>query len=194
MKLINLPFVFILFITSCGQGVENNTAINTSIDSSKNNSNEEEVHEEPDTKKWRKEYVSNYAKVEIMDTSFTDPVGKKIQVQTKYYCLFDSAIFIPKEYVWEDTTRPFVTHNYSHDIKIVIDTKVILSKTITKADFVDNLYPELKNYAILWNPSFEFDKEKYLFVFGYSLTIPITDVGVGKQLIIDEKGNITKED
>ncbi|MFN9998657.1 MAG: hypothetical protein ACK52X_03435, partial [bacterium] len=70
----------------------------------------------------------------------------------------------------------------------------IFSKTITKADFVDNLYPELKNYAILWHPSFEFDKERYLFVFGYSLTIPITDVGVGKQLIIDEKGNITKGD
>lgn len=194
MKLINLPFVFILFIISCGQGVDKNTAINTSIDSSKNNSSEEEVHEEPDTKKWRKEYVSNYAKVEIMDTSFTDSVGKKIQVQTKYYCLFDSAIFIPKEYVWEDTTRPFITHNYSHDIKIVIDNKVIFNKTIAKADFVDNLYPDLKNYAILWHPSFKFDKEKYLFVFGYSLTIPITDVGVGKHLIIDEKGNISKED
>ena len=155
---------------------------------------EEEENEEPDTKEWRKEYVSNYAKIEIMDTSFIDLVGKEIQVQTKYYCLFDSAIFIPKEYVWEDTTKPFITHNYSHDIKIVINKKIIFNKTITKADFDDNLYPELKKYAVLMLPNFSYDQKRTQFNFGYSLSIPITDVGVGRRLIIDEKGQISKTD
>jgi hypothetical protein len=160
----------------------------------KNKQVEEEEYEEPDTKELRKEYISNYAKIEIMDTSFIDLVGKEIQVQTKYYCLFDSAIFIPKEYVWEDTTRPFITHNYSHEIKIVINKKTIYNKTITKADFDDSLYPALKKYAVLMLPNFSFDQKRTQFNFGYSLSIPITDVGDGRRLIIDEKGQISKTD
>jgi len=194
MKIINLPFILILFLTSCGQRLEKNTSINTSIDSLKNRQVEEKEYEEPDTKELRKEYVSNYAKIEIIDTSFIDSVGKQIEVQTKYYCLFDSAIFIPKEYVWEDTTKPFITHNYSHDIKIVINKKIIFNKTITKADFDDNLYPELKKYAVLSLPNFSYDQKTTQFNFGYSLSIPITDVGVGRRLIIDEKGHISKTD
>ena len=194
MKIINLPFVLILFITSCEQRAVKNPSNNISIDSLKNKQVEEEEYEEPDTKELRKEYISNYAKIEIMDTSFIDLVGKEIQVQTKYYCLFDSIIFITKEYVWDDTTKPFITHNYSHDIKIVINKKIIFNKTITKADFDENLYPELKKYAVLMLPNFSYDQKTTQFNFGYSLSIPITDVGVGRRLIIDEKGQISKTD
>jgi hypothetical protein len=193
MKTINLVFIF-FFITSCEQRAVKNPLNNTSIDSFTNRQVEEKEYEEPDTKELRREYISNYAKIETMDTSFIDSVGKEIQVQTKYYCLFDSAIFIPKEYVWEDTTKPFITHNYSHDIKIVINKKIIFNKTITKPDFDDNLYPELKKYAVLMLPNFSYDRKRTQFNFAYSLSIPITDVGVGRQLIIDEKGHISKTD
>jgi hypothetical protein len=194
MKIINPVFIFFLIMTSCEQRAVKNPSNNTSFDSLTNRQVEEKEYEEPDTKELRKEYISNYAKIEIMDTSYIDSVGKEIQVQTKYYCLFDSAIFIPKEYVWEDTTKPFITHNYSHDIKIVINKKIIFNKTITKADFDDNLYPELKKYAVLKLPNFSYDQKRTQFNFGYSLSIPITDVGVGRRLIIDEKGQISKTD
>jgi len=194
MKLINLTFIIIVFLTSCGQRVEKNTSSNTFIDSSTTKLDPEEENEEPDTKQLRKEYISNYSIIEMIDTSFTDTEGKQIHVQTKYYCLFDNAIIIPKQYVWEDTTKTFTTHNYSQDIKIVIDKDTIFNKTIRKADFADKLYPELKKYAVLMFPNFSYDKEKNLFDFGYSLTIPITDVGEGWRLLIDKKGNISKPD
>ena len=194
MKLINLTFIIIVFLASCGQRAEKTTTINTSIDGSTTIQDPVEENEEPDTKQWRKEYISNYSFIEKMDTSFTDLEGKLIHVQTKYYCLFDNEIIIPKQYVWEDTTKTFTTHNYSQDIKIVIDKDTIFNKTITKADFADKLYPELKKYAVLMFPNFSYDKEKNLFDFGYSLTIPITDVGEGWRLLIDKKGNISKTD
>ncbi|MXV53364.1 hypothetical protein GS399_20595 [Pedobacter sp. HMF7647] len=194
MKLINLTLIIIIFSTSCGQTVDQNVSSNTLADSSTIKQDAEEENEEPDTRELRKEYISNYSKIEKLDTSFTDKEGKQIHVQTKYYCLFDNAIFVPKQYVWEDTTKTFTTHNYSQDIIIVIDKDTIFNKTITKADFADNLYPELKNYAVLMFPNFSYDKEKNVFDFGYSLTIPITDVGDGWRLIIDKTGNISKTD
>jgi hypothetical protein len=194
MKLINLTFIIIVFLASCGQRAEKTTTINTSIDGSTTIQDPVEENEEPDTKQWRKEYISNYSFIEKMDTSFTDLEGKLIHVQTKYYCLFDNEIIIPKQYVWEDTTKTFTTHNYSQDIKIVIDKDTIFNKTITKADFEEKLYPELKKYAVLMFPNFSYDKEKNLFQFGYSLSIPITDVGAGWRLLIDKKGNLSKTD
>jgi hypothetical protein len=194
MKLLNLTFLIIVLLTSCGQRVENNTSLNTSIDSSTTTQDIEEENEEPDTKELRKEYVTNYNKIEIIDTSFTDSEGQQIHVQTKYYCLFDNAIIVPKQYVWEDTTKAFITHNYSQDIKIVIGKDTIFNKTITRADFADKLYPELKKYAVLMFPNFSYDKDKNIFDFGYSITIPITDVGAGWRLLIDKNGNISKTD
>jgi hypothetical protein len=194
MKLINLTFIIIVFLASCGQRAEKTTTINTSIDGSTTIQDPVEENEEPDTKQWRKEYISNYSFIEKMDTSFTDLEGKLIHVQTKYYCLFDNEIIIPKQYVWEDTTKTFTTHNYSQDIKIVIDKDTIFNKTITKADFEEKLYPELKKYAVLMFPNFSYDKEKNLFQFGYSLSIPITDVGAGWRLLIYKKGNLSKTD
>ena len=90
MKLINLTFIIIVFLASCGQRAEKTTTINTSIDGSTTIQDPVEENEEPDTKQWRKEYISNYSFIEKMDTSFTDLEGKLIHVQTKYYCLFDN--------------------------------------------------------------------------------------------------------
>lgn len=194
MKLISLTFIIIVFITSCRQRVEKNSSLNTSIDSSTTKRDTEEMSEYPDTKELRKEYILNYNKIEEVDSSFTDSEGKQIHVRTKYYCLFDNAIIVPEQYVWEDTNQTFSTHNYSQDILITIDNDTIFNKTITKRDFADKLYPELRNYAVLMFPNFEYDKAKHVFAFGYSLTIPITDIGVGWRLLIDEKGNMSKTD
>jgi hypothetical protein len=194
MKLINLNLIIIVFSTSCGQRVDKYVSSNTLADSSKINQDLKKENEDPDTRELRKEYISNYSKVEKLDTSFTDNWGNQIHVQTRYYCLFDNAIVVPKQYVWEDTTKTFTTHNYSQDIVIVIDKDTIFNKTITKADFADNLYPELKKYAVLMFPNFSYDNEKSAFDFGYSLTIPITDVGEGWRLIIDKTGNFSKTD
>ena len=169
MKLINLTFIIFVFLDSCGQRVEQNKLSNISANSTEISNNSEEEYLEPDTKELRKKYISNYSKIEIIDTTFTDDEGERIHVQTKYYCLYDNAIVVPKQYVWEDTTKSFTTHNYSHDILILIDKDTIFNKTITKADFADKLFPELTKYAVLMLPNFKYDKQKKVFAFGYSL-------------------------
>lgn len=151
-----------------------------------------EEDEEPQIGELRKEYVSNYSKTEKTDISFTDPDGRKIHVLTNYRCLFDNAIVVPKQYVWEDTTKTFTTHNYVQDIQIIIDKDTIFDKTITKADFADKLYPELKKYAVLMYPDFSYDSKKKIFDFGYSISIPITDVGAGWRIQINQKGIVSK--
>jgi len=183
-----------VFLTSCGQTVDQNTSLNIPADSSEINEVSEQQNQEPDTEQLRKEYISNYKNIETIDTSFANSEGNQIHVQTKYYCLFDNAIVVPKQYVWEETTQTFTTHNYVHEVKIVIDNDTIFNKTIAKADFSDKLAPELKKYAVLMFPNFSYDKEKRIFDFGYSLSIPVTDVGAGWRLFIDKKGNLTKTD
>jgi hypothetical protein len=206
MKIINLTFINILFLISCGHRVEKNSSLNSVADSSTDiqRKAEEENYEpdieakeenyDPNFKKLRKEYVANYHKIRNIDTSFTDIDGKQIHIQTKYYCLFDNAVIIPKQYVLEDTTQAFITHNYSQHIKIVVDRDTIFNRTITKTDFADKLSPELKQFAVLMFPTFRYDKEKNIFDFGYSLTIPITDLGSGWRLQIDKKGNMVRTD
>lgn len=194
MKLINQIFIIIVFSISCGQIAEQKTSLNIPTDSLEISEDSEEQYQEPDTKQLRKEYISNYNNIETIDTSFKDSDGNKIHIQTKYYCLFDNAIVVPKQYVWEDTTKTFTTHNYAQEIKIVIENDTIFNKTITKAYFSDKLFPQLKKYAVLMFPNFSYDKEKMVFDFGYSLSIPITDVGASWRLLIDKKGNVTKSD
>ena len=191
MKIINLTFIIFVFLTSCGQRVEKKTSLKSLVTVKQD---EEEENAEPDPKELRKVYISNYNKIERIDTSLTDSEGNQIHVQTKYYCLFDNAIIVPKQYVWEDTIKSFTTHNFSQDIKIVIGKDTIFNKTISKEDFAEKLYPELKKYAVLMFPNFSYDKENNIFDFGYSLTIPITDVGEGWRLRVDKKGHISRTD
>lgn len=195
MKNAVLILFFFGLITSCKQQdnqapIQSNQSDSGTIVAPQANQDLTTDGEEIDLKKLRQEYIANYHKITTLDTSFTDKQGNQIHVQTKYYCLLDSAIHIPGHYVREDTTQGFVTHNYNHDIRIVVNNDTIFNETITKAVFDKELFPELKEYAVLFdNPYFYFDKEKQLFRFSYSISIPITDLGVGLSLLIDEQGN-----
>lgn len=146
---------------------------------------------ECDTKELRDVYILSYNRIDILDTTFKDFDGKIIKVVTRYYCLFDSSLFVPKQYFWEDSTKNFLTHNFAHDIKIIIDKDTIFNKTIYKSYFKDMLNSELQSYAVILYPEFHYDKKEYLFNISYSISIPITDIGVGFNLLIDKKGKAT---
>ena len=148
---------------------------------------------EPDLKQQREEYINDYAKTEIIDTTFKDKNGNEIKVVSKYYCLFDSKIVVPKIFVWEDTTKTFTTHNFANDIKIIINKSTVFNKTITKRLFENDIEDESqKKYAVLFSPNFHFDNEREVFIFNYSLSIPLTDLGTGRCIEIDKAGVLTK--
>jgi hypothetical protein len=49
-------------------------------------------------------------KIENIDSTLVDNDGNKIHFISKYYCLFDKSLIIPKMYVWEDSSSDFITH------------------------------------------------------------------------------------
>ncbi|TBT96539.1 hypothetical protein CWI39_3672p0010 [Hamiltosporidium magnivora] len=152
----------------------------------KNENIEPEEFEGDDTRKIREEYISNYNKIENIDSTLVDNDGNKIHFISKYYCLFDKSLIIPKMYVWEDSSSDFITHNYANDITITINEDTIFKKTILKEDFKKILDKSLRNYAVIMSPSFEYNKNNIKI--SYSISIPITDLGIGANFIIERNG------
>ena len=143
----------------------------------------------PDLTTIRREYIASYKDEIRLDTLISLNAGNKARVQSRYFCLFDSAIHVPGRYNLDDTTQVFITHNFVHRIRITIGKEVIFDRTIRKSDFADSLFPELLEYAVLCHPNFDFDESRQLFQFQYSVSIPVTDVGVGISTTIDQSGH-----
>jgi hypothetical protein len=180
---------FILFTFSCEQ---KNKELSTKIQAppiveTSNNYNEDTTSdfEGIDTKSLREEYISNYKKIELIDTSFIDKNGDNIHFISKYYCTFDKSLKIPKDYVWEDTSKNFITHNYANDLLVVINNDTVFNKTIHKNEFKNHLENHLKKYAVIMSPKFEYDNK---IILRYSLSIPITDLGTSATLTIKKNG------
>ena len=156
--------------------------------------NEIEEYEEleQDFGKMRKNYIDRYNQKQKIDDLVFDE-SDTIKMSATYYCSFDSAINIPADYVWESDDN-FVTHNYSLKISITKNDKLVINDTITKNDFFKVLPESLRDYSVLLFPNYRgFDNKSGNFEFGFSLTIPITDVGQGKTLTINKNGQINVE-
>jgi hypothetical protein len=76
--------------------------------------------------------------------------------------------------------------NYANDITITINEDTIFKKTILKEDFKKILDKSLRNYAVIMSPSFEYNKNNIKI--SYSISIPITDLGIGANFIIERNG------
>lgn len=148
----------------------------------------EEVDQEPDYKKQREAFILSYNDVVEIDTTIA--FGQEdINIKFKYYCLFDSAIKIPSKYIWEGGMDQFTTHNFESDILITKNEDLLYEAKVDKGTFANLLSNELVSYGVLLYPSFKkFDPEKKEFVFHYSISIPITDVGTSATLYVSMDG------
>ncbi len=133
--------------------------------------------------------LSQYNKIERIDTTVI--IGKdSMHVHEKYYCLHDSALVVPKKYLWGgDKSKDFVTHNFASKILIIKNRDTIIDRIFRVSDFNTAIFPEEQHYAILFDSRFEGYNRLYDgLVFGYSITIPLTDVGVAAYMVIDKNG------
>lgn len=133
--------------------------------------------------------LSSYNKIERIDTMVI--IGNdSLHIREKYYCLHDSTRIIPKKYLWGgDTSKDFVTHNFASNILIIKNHDTIINKTFRVSDFNKAINPEEKKYATVMFPNFSGYKKKYnSVIFCYSITIPLTDVGVSACIAIDLNG------
>ena len=106
---------------------------------------------------------------------------KHLIITTRNYCLFDSALVIPEEYVWEGTHEEFfISHNYETEVQIALEDSLIYSGIIRKADFKHLMYENFYTYGRLFAPNFRgLDSLTEQFNFGMSISIPLTDLGQG---------------
>jgi hypothetical protein len=198
-KILN-GLICVAFLASCnGNPPVKNKSNNSVIDSIKNRKSIDSQmasgdrpdggQEGPTFDEVKDDLLSKYNNVERIDTLMI--IGKdSLHILEKYYCLHDSALVVPKKYLWGgDKSKDFVTHNFASNIVIIKNRDTIISKTFRVSDFNNVIFPEEKKYAILFSSNFLGYKKQYnSIVFGYSITIPLTDVGVPAYIAIDTKG------
>lgn len=205
MRKIFIAFIFVIALTSCGnnrtnKGINNRpiNVINDSIKKQKTIESQMALGDRPDSeqdgpsfKDVVAEHVTSYNKIEHIDKIVVDGPDT-LQVHLIYFCLHDSSLVVPKKYIWsnEKNAKDFVTHNFASKIILIRNRDTVLNRIFKKADFNNVIYDQLKKYAILFNPDYiGYNQAKKEFAVGYSISIPLTDVGVPAFLIIDKKGN-----
>lgn len=122
----------------------------------------------------RKEFIESYQAPFMIDTSFLwkDTV---YTLRLKHFSSMDSGLTVPAKYNF-DTNNEFVTHNFNSRFVLVKQGDTIVDKAITKATFSAKLTPELKAYGTLLFPNLRISNDTI--EIGYSLVIPVTDVGI----------------
>ncbi|HEY4323941.1 MAG TPA: DUF4738 domain-containing protein [Mucilaginibacter sp.] len=135
-------------------------------------------------------YLATYNKIKHIDT-FVVLGNDSLHIHEKLYCLHDNSLVIPKKYLWGgDKSKDFITHNFVSNITIIKNSDTIINKIFKKGDFDSVINPEEKQYAILLNSNFMgYNKQYDGIIFSYSISIPLTDVGVPAYIVIDKKGN-----
>ena len=171
------------------KGLRDNAEVPEAKEQKQERQEEDGDEEEPDYKKLREKFISSYDKVVNIDTIlFVDHDSYRIHL--KYYCLFDSAVKIPNQFIWEGAKHEFVTHDFVSDIYIIENDDTIYSSTIKKETFDSILTEILKDYGVLLFPSFRgFNKDTRELVFHFSVSIPVTDIGTSATLYVDLKGD-----
>ena len=137
------------------------------------------------------EELASYAVRRVIDSAFT--IGADhFKLHSEHYCLMDSGLTIPKGYAKMYKLDSFVTHNFVAKVRLEKNDRTILQRTICKKDFNGVLAPSLRKYASLRPPYLHLQKDSIWLEF--SISIPLTDVGVPAYAAIGTDGGISFRD
>jgi len=153
---------------------------------------EEAYYAEPNFAAIREELINSYS-----DTVISDQVVGlgATHIRIKYMCSFDSAIIIPKNYIWEENgPDSFVTHNFKAEVTILNprDTVVI---NLNKEAFEEMLPDNIRSFGTMVSiPSFiQYDQKGRFFELHFSYGIPVTDLGRRVEVKMDSTLSISYE-
>ncbi len=141
---------------------------------------------------FRRDFISLYQKPVFIDTTFVDD-DKTYEVIFHHFSKMDKGLVVPAKYNF-DTNKDFVTHNFVSDLPVLLNKDTLFKKHITKSTFhnlLDTLDIPLKRYATLLYPNLTI--KKGCVEIHYSISIPVTDVGIGVDIRFDKKGNYVFE-
>lgn len=134
-----------------------------------------------------------YSITEYLDTT-VNIQGKELRLVLKYYCLRDSILIIPADYMLETGTA-FTTHPFATDVILMNDIDTMLNVSLKASDFNpyfdDQFGGNLKKYgSILGLPDLSANRlERGELLILFPLAIPATDLGKGMWLALDNEGN-----
>ena len=106
-----------------------------------------------------------------------------------HFCLKDNAINLPGKILKIYRLKEFRTHSFQSTLRIVAGKKIILDTVIPKAMFTKYLFAEENEFGVLLYPKLLFSPNKLSV--NYSISVPLTDVGVGVSLETDCSGKLT---
>lgn len=132
----------------------------------------------------RKEFIKLYSQPIFIDTFFVDN-GKKYEILFHHFSTMDSLI-VPATYNF-DTNKDFTSHNFISELILLSNKDTLFNKQITKSIFGKFLDSSLIKYAVLLYPNFYIVNDSI--EIDYSITIPVTDVGIGVVIKFDKNGN-----
>jgi hypothetical protein len=139
-------------------------------------------------KEFYADYIKSYSTPFNIDTSFT--IGNDtFNLTMQHRCLMDSAIIVPGSYYLKFYGfDSLLTHNFITSVRLSKNGNIILNRDITKEDFNKFMFENLNKYAVLRFPDFRLVSDSIFL--SYSITIPLTDVGIGAHAKIDKDGKI----
>ena len=129
--------------------------------------------------------IKSYTAPLIIDTSFLwkDTV---YTLTLKHFSSMDSGLTIPAKYNF-DTNTAFTTHNFKSQLILVKQGDTVINKEITKDTFKKSLTPEFESYGTLLFPALRIKNDAI--EIGYSLSIPVTDVGIPVAILFRTNGS-----
>lgn len=132
-------------------------------------------------------YTQMYNTPFVSDSSYL--LGNDtFSVSLRHASLMDNAVVVPGKYVDIYGMDSFVTHNFSSSIKVKKNGAVLMERNISKSEFNNFLNPNLKAYGVLLYPSVQSFADSI--EINYSVSIPLTDVGVRVGISVRKNGTI----
>jgi len=143
-------------------------------------------HEEQEIKNMIREMVNICEIAVTKDTVFI--VGNDtLSVAFSHSCNGDSFL-LPAKYIEPFKIDRFIAHSLKTNIVIEKNGVTILDKTIEKKDFGSFVDGDLKRYAVLLYPVLKQTGDSIYI--DYSLSVPLTDVGIGVKVGIGKDGGM----
>ena len=182
-----LFYFIILTVLGCSSGSK---GANAQADTAKmaNATGDKQVEEAENEIDFRKEFISLYRQPVLIDTFFITG-DKKYKVLFHHFCTMDNGLVVPARYNF-DINKDFVTHNFVSDLSVISGKDTVFNKRIDKSmfnDLLDTMETPLKKHATLLYPNLSMKNDSIIIHF--SISIPVTDVGIGTEIRFDKEGN-----
>src|SRR5690606_17197741 len=177
----------LIFFTSCNSSPDNSSVSKTESDSAdklkssqgnKGNSDDEAM---PDLQETINQYNQYLKQGEVLDTTILLGLDT-IHINLRHYSVHDSGIVIPDKYVGIYGMKQFVSNTLQSRLTVHKNETRLIDNMITKKSFDSITDNALKEFGVLLFPYIDVCNGQI--EIHYSLTIPLTDVGVNVKLIL----------